>query len=97
MIRQGEHGQPLLHPGARLDGFVTLREVTGAEVEFARLSDGDEFGEMALLYDQPRNATITAKTDCLILSLTQEHVAALLESTPAIREKVEQIAAERRK
>jgi CRP-like cAMP-binding protein len=74
---------------------VTLGDGSGGEVEFAKLSDGDEFGEMALLYDQPRNATITAKTDCLMLSLTQEHFAALLAGAPAIREQVEKIASER--
>jgi ATP-binding cassette subfamily B protein len=94
VIRQGEHGN-LFYILVRGAMVVTLRDAAGREREFARLADGDEFGEMALLYDQPRNATITARTDCLILSLTQEHFAELLESTPAIRQQVEKLAAER--
>lgn len=94
VIRQGERGN-LFYILVRGSMVVTLRDADGHEREFARLADGDEFGEMALLYDQPRNATITARTDCLILSLTQEHFAELLASAPAIRQQVEKLAAER--
>jgi ATP-binding cassette subfamily B protein len=94
VIRQGERGD-LFYLLVRGTMVVTLTDAAGQEREFARLADGDEFGEMALLYDQPRNATITARTDCLVLSLTQAHFTELLESTPAIREQVEKLAAER--
>lgn len=94
VIREGEHGN-LFYILVRGTMVVTARDPAGGDKEFARLADGDEFGEMALLYDEPRNATVTARTDCLVLSLTQEHFTELLESTPAIRQQVEQLAAER--
>ena len=94
VIRQGERGR-LFYILVRGSMVVTMRDADGHDVEFARLADGDEFGEMALLYDQPRNATITARTDCLVLSLTESHFAELLASAPAIRQQMERLAAER--
>ncbi|MDB6154896.1 MAG: ATP-binding cassette protein [Chthoniobacteraceae bacterium] len=94
VFSQGDQGNHF-HIIVRGTMTVTRVDAGGNELEIARLSEGDEFGEMALLRNQPRNSTITAKTDCLILTLTREHFAALLESTPDVREKIEKLATER--
>lgn len=70
-------------------------EPGGETVELGRLGEGDEFGEMALLRDAPRNATVTARTDCLFLTLSRPDFLALLDSQPEARAHVEAVARQR--
>jgi ATP-binding cassette subfamily B protein len=76
-------------------GVQQSREPGGKATELGRLSDGDQFGELALLNDSPRTATIVAVTDCLFLTLTRAHFLELLEQTPGLRATVQEIAATR--
>ena len=76
---------------------VTRRAADGTPQDLGVLGDGDQFGELALLNDAPRNATVTARTDCLMLTLTRRHFLDLLASTPDLRATVERIAAQRAK
>ena len=39
---------------------------------------GDYFGERALLMNEPRAANVTAKTDCLLVSMSRHSVKRLL-------------------
>lgn len=48
------------------------------------LEDGDHFGEMSLLHDQPRNATIRTLGNCLFLTLTQDEFLQMLSRLPQI-------------
>jgi len=75
--------------------LVTRVDAAGQPTELARLDAGDEFGEMALLNDVPRNATVTASTDCLFLTLTRRNFGELMEAVPEVRAELERLAAER--
>ncbi len=57
---------------------VTRSSRTGQEVALAELSDGDAFGEEALLTQAKRNATITMLTDGVLMRLSKEDFDALL-------------------
>jgi ATP-binding cassette subfamily B protein len=94
VLTQGEPGS-LFYLIVR--GLVTVsrRLPGGEEIELARLGDGDQFGELALLHDSPRIATVTARTDCLFLTLTGQQFGELLRRTPDVRAMVERIAHER--
>ena len=53
-------------------------------VESIELCSGDCFGERALLLDEPRAATVTALSDCLLLQLNRRSVKALIGSLRVI-------------
>lgn len=95
VIRQGDQGS-LFYIVARGSLAVVRTGGSGVGVEVARLEQGDEFGELALLYDEPRNATITALSDSLLLTLTRENFATLLLDMPEVRTAIEAIAGVRR-
>jgi CRP-like cAMP-binding protein len=50
----------------------------------ARLGDGAFFGEMALLDDTPRSATVTAVTDAELLALPRTVILDVCEQHPAV-------------
>ncbi len=91
IVREGEAGEGLYVLTAG------LLEVTGAHIQgVARLFPGDFFGERALLFNLPRNATVTAvhESECLVLE--REAVEALFAARPDLREKVYAIAETRK-
>ena len=64
---------------------VTRESASGASVTLAQLSDGDAFGEEALLSASKRNATITMQTDGLLMRLSKDDFEELLKA-PILRE-----------
>ncbi|MFO0660550.1 MAG: ATP-binding cassette domain-containing protein [Polyangiaceae bacterium] len=97
-------GQAVINEGERANLFyiiarglvmVSKRNDVDDDVEVARLGDGDQFGELALLNDSPRTATVTTRTECLFLTLNRAQFLELLETTPDVKAMVERIAGER--
>ncbi|MEK9160058.1 MAG: cyclic nucleotide-binding domain-containing protein [Patescibacteria group bacterium] len=60
------------------------------QADVASLGEGDFFGEMALIEDQPRNASAETLSDCEIFVLNKEDFAALLQKSPDILRKVKE-------
>ena len=65
---------------------LVLDEDTPKERVFIRLKaeHGVYFGEMALLENETRSATVTALTDCSLLELHQKDFLDLIERNPAM-------------
>ena len=61
---------------------VTVKRGNG-EIELARLSAGDFFGEVALVDDGPRSATVTATEACELLCITRTTLGVLAGLQPA--------------
>jgi CRP-like cAMP-binding protein len=84
VIRQGDDGD-YYYIISRGRCKVTRESANGASVTLAHLSDGDAFGEEALLSDSKRNATITMETDGLLMRLSQTDFEQLLKA-PMLKE-----------
>jgi CRP-like cAMP-binding protein len=80
--------------------FITLAgalEVTSsrAAAPLARLEAGSFFGEMSLLINIPRAATVRAVENCMLLSVEKKAFHALLDRSPDLRLSVGRLLKER--
>lgn len=80
--------------------FVTLAgslEVssTRAAAPLATLGAGSFFGEMALLVNIPRAATVRAKESCMLMSIEKDSFHELLDKSPEVKESVYKLLKER--
>jgi CRP/FNR family transcriptional regulator, cyclic AMP receptor protein len=89
LIREGERGREF---------FVLLEgeaEVTRKGKELATRGAGEFFGEIALVSNLPRTATVKTRTPVRALVIRDVDFRALLRRTPAIAVKVLQAVADR--
>ncbi len=78
-------GKPGREAFVVLEGRATVRK--GSKV-VASVGPGDVIGEMAVLANLPRNATITADTDMTVEVLDRRELVALLEEMPKLTMKI---------
>jgi len=81
-------GSTVTQEGAAGAGFFVIEdgeaEVTVAGEPRRRIGAGDYFGEIALLTESPRTATIVASTDLLCYGMTPWDFRPLVETNSAI-------------
>ncbi len=88
IIRQSEPGT---HMYFISHGVVRVsREEHGVSRDLATLIAGDFFGEAALLSREPRNATVTAVTECTLYKLHGDDLEVAMATQPAIRKALEE-------
>lgn len=58
---------------------ITITEKDGSEKELAVLSEGDFFGELALLDESPRSATAICRTKCSLIGFFRPDLFQLIE------------------
>ena len=75
------------------EGIVDI--VLGSGEVATSLSDGSYFGEICLLTNARRVASVRAETYCNLFSLHKDHFNSVLESYPFMRRTMESVAAER--
>lgn len=98
-----EAGEAIVHEGDLGDRFYLIARgkvsvrIGGVQEhhQVAVLEDGDHFGELALLYDEPRNATILPMERTTCLALHTEDFHAMLSEYPSVRKQIETIAKKR--
>jgi len=90
VMRQGEVGEEVF---LILDGAasVHVRDADEPEHEIAKLGVGDIFGEMALLTNEPRNATVRAVGELQTYCLGKEDFRVALDRSMTLRDQIRQI------
>jgi NADH dehydrogenase len=74
---------------------AVVRDEGGAERELADLGPGEFFGEMALLSQGPRTATIRCTEPMDVLSVPKTEIGVLMGHLPPLRDSLEQLALQR--
>lgn len=70
-------------------------EVTAGGRSVKTLSAGDYFGEIALLDNRPRSATVTATTPMVLYAIQDKDFAAFLDDSPKVTLRILKAATER--
>lgn len=96
-------GQVIVRQGDRPDGFYVIKQGRaavlagvaapaggdGAGEQLTTLGAGEVFGEMALLTDSPRTATVVAETDLTVWRLSRPRFETLLDHERGIARSIE--------
>jgi CRP-like cAMP-binding protein len=88
--REYEPGEVLFHQGNPGVGMYIIQEGTIEIVDettgdtLVELSDGDFFGELALLNETPRSATAEAQTESVLYGLFRPDLLGLVDRDPTL-------------
>lgn len=95
VFRQGQKGDAfyIIYKGKvdiRLKRFLFLKKTV------AQLKEGDFLGEIALISDEPRTATVVAAEPTMLFTLVADDFRFVLKENPAAAEEMKRIAARRK-
>ncbi|MFC1509019.1 family 2B encapsulin nanocompartment shell protein [Candidatus Omnitrophota bacterium] len=94
IVKEGKSGDKFFIIGSgKVE--VTTQDRYGKKVPLAILGDGDYFGEMALLEETPRTATVTALTPCVFLTLERKQFDDFIQKAPDVRAHLEKVVQQR--
>lgn len=94
LFRQGDAGESffLIRSGS-VD--IVIQDASGTERNLATLGPGEYFGEMSLLTGEPRSATARVTRDLVVVVVTKDHFASLLEANPELADRFSETLARR--
>lgn len=85
VIKEGTSGDEMyIIESGRVEVFLTRGDLV---LMLTELPEYSFFGEMALLTDKPRSATVKALTDCRFLTLKQSDLADIMNENPKVAAK----------
>ncbi|MBX5481201.1 MAG: cyclic nucleotide-binding domain-containing protein [Myxococcaceae bacterium] len=85
IVREGEVGTSMY---AIVEGVVDVlrHQEGGGRKAVAQMKEGDVFGEIALITDAPRLASVTAAAKCVVLEFTREKMQEIIARHPGVEE-----------
>jgi putative ABC transport system ATP-binding protein len=93
IIKQGDAGREFF---LIRKGTVDVTQTDGkTQRHVATLKEGDFFGEIALLEDRPRNATVTAQTETLCYTLAKDEFRDVVSRSHTLEEELRKVLFER--
>lgn len=97
-LHQGE-GEVIAREGATGNEFIIVLEgeleVRRGDAIVATMGPGDYVGEIALLHNRPRTATVVAKTPVVVEVIGRPEFAALLSDEPEVAQEIMATMAQR--
>jgi hypothetical protein len=94
VFRQGDRGD-LVYTIVSGEAEVIREEPDGTERLLATMGPGEYFGEMALISEAPRTATVRAKTELEAVSMGRADFTTLYAYVPGLRQRVETLMRKR--
>jgi cAMP-dependent protein kinase regulator len=94
IIREGESGDSFFMIG-RGRVVVSATNFAGHKVYMTSLADGDCFGEQSFFTGEPRNATVEALQEVLVLEASKEVLNRVVVEFPTVRESLRRFYKER--
>ncbi|HUQ41539.1 MAG TPA: FAD-dependent oxidoreductase [Candidatus Limnocylindrales bacterium] len=100
-IRTFAPGEVVVREGAKSDAFfviakgealVSQRDASGVERVVNTLREDQFFGELGILRDQPRDATVRAKTSLEVIVVSKEAFRMLVESSRHTADEIARVA-----
>jgi len=90
VVREGEQGDSFFLIRSGIVRIVTCgMQKDGKPIELGRMGEGSFFGEVALLTEKPRTATVIAESNVELMELTREKFDSIARVHPSIRKIVE--------
>ncbi len=90
IVREGERGDTFyLIRAGRVLVTTSRMDATGGIVNLGQMGAGSFFGEVSLLTNKPRTATVIAGQDVELMELTREDFNAIAARFPSVRKVVE--------
>lgn len=103
-LKRYEAGQQIVREGDAGDSFfligrgrvlVSATGFSGQPISISSLTDGDCFGEHGFFTGEPRNATVEALEDTLILEVEKDVLNRVIQEFPTVRESLQRFYKER--
>lgn len=93
VVREGDPGDALY---IIVDGVAAVEaEDMGAARAVAELTDGSFFGEIGVITDQPRSATVRARGRLQVMRIPKARVLQVLKDYPRVREMMAKVGVAR--
>jgi small-conductance mechanosensitive channel len=96
LVTRGEKGESMF---LILEGSVEVvgKMSEGPRVVLATLSTGNSFGEMSLVTGEPRNATVRAVADVMVLEIRKDDISPLIAARPELAVSIGEVLESRQK